>query len=155
MFELFSFVWFVFKKEPANWVMAVLLLISIVMQMRYQSKKIRITPQWSKNMPDRFELLVSNTGSAPVGIKSYGFKKWNGDVYEDRHKNTVYYHRMEPEHPEEELIFYDRKEEKSMSIEVSEIYYFFVKTSGGNTFKKYTKNPLLSWIIRFIHTFRS
>ncbi len=153
--KLLVFVWEQYKTDPASWTMAVLLFITLMFQVRDWRKKLKITLSTHSYIPsDYSELIVANTGAKPVHIKSYGYKKWNGEIVELEYSGVMRYQKFEPENPEEKLTLYKMKGNVGNPILIDEkdVFYFFIKTSGGKIFRKYTYFSIISWLKYFLKT---
>ncbi|MEJ0053488.1 MAG: hypothetical protein WDN10_02060 [bacterium] len=92
-------------------------------------------------------LSVRNVGMVPVGVRTYGYKTWDGDVYEKEDRPIVHGHLLQPEYPAEIFPFHDGT--GHVPVRKEKVYYYFVKT-GNKTFRAYPFFRPLAWGKRLV-----
>ena len=130
-------------------------------QIKDWRKKLKINPQFSAQYQSRFVLVVTNTGVRPIGLKTFGFKKWNGEVFEMVYHDLVMQPKIKPE-DEIEMTFYSHVRDGEVAQpllvnaeERKDVYFFFVKATGNKIFKKYPRLYVWSWLVRFSYFTRA
>ena len=151
---IWEFIYRLFKENPAGWIMAILLFLTLMFELKIQRKKVKIIPRRvARNGKETYGLVVANTGSKAIYIESFGYKKWNGEIIELEYPRGSIYQRFEPEHPREDLKFYNWEIGEPIPINENEIYYVYIKTSGDKIFKKYSSFFLISWLTYLYNKF--
>ena len=140
------------KKDPAAWITTLLLFTTLMFDIKSRIKELKITVEHTpKDGREYYELVTYNTGSVQVGMSWFGYRKWDGTVFQLPNHSVMSYKKFEPDDPPERLGFYDSAEGKPILINEKEIYYWFIKTPSLKIFKRYRYLRPVSWLVRFVN----
>lgn len=152
--DLFVILWINTKNKLSAWITVLILLLTFMRETVYQRKSLKLWVCKGKRKDiygnDSFSLMIINNGSLPLGIRYYGYKRWDGGMVKNEYISTIHNYRYNPEEDPIELSFYDSIKGINTTVNEKDIYYYFVETSGGYIKRKYTCLRLKSWFKRLL-----
>ena len=140
----------VFKKDPAAWTAAILLLFTLLfgMLIEFLSRKKMRLEFGNKSRYDGYWITATNSSrNRNIKIVSYGYKKLDGEIVDEIYHNVVLEDSLKPEF-QEELCFYDGVKGEPKDIDICQVYYVYIKDSTGKIYKKYMHSKIVSWILK-------
>ncbi len=149
--SMLSFAVSQFKANPAEWITTLLLFLTLLVTIYFENKRVKLTYIFDKRGAGRSGFWINATNTSTrrsINIIAFGIKTWDGKTKEEEHRRVVIGEQLKPQ-GQEEFTFYDSENGKFIPVEVSDIFYVYVKDSTGKIYKKYSSLIIVSLAKRF------